>query len=62
MELSRQLLMVLLEVPNDNFFVCVGGGPHQDTLFYNAFVVMLLMRTCFYYFSIVHIIAPLFCT
>jgi hypothetical protein len=50
MELSRQLLVVLLEAPNANFFVCACGGPHQGALFYNTFIVMLLMHTCLYYF------------
>ncbi len=56
MELSRWLLVVLLEAFNGNFFVCVDGGFHRSALFYNAFIVMLLMRIRSYYFSIVHLV------
>jgi hypothetical protein len=56
MELSRWLLVLLLEAFNGNFFVCVDGGLHRSALFYNTFIVMLLMRIRSYYSSIVHLI------
>jgi len=43
MEFSRWLLVVLLETPNGNCFVCVSGGLHWSVLF---LLLLYCMHTC----------------